>query len=423
MNFGTAAIAMERLASNGLRGNLGSSFIDSNAAELASLFRRTVSLSERRASGAFFTAPGLAAQMARGVPSTATVCDPTCGIGDLLLSHVRRLPVERSLDETLDEWGERISGFELHGHLLRVARARIALAAIARFERLRKKPGRSTRLLKELFPSLIVGDGRDSGPAIRNATHVWLNPPYNRVQAPPECTWSSGLVSQAALFVESTLLHSRAGTSLTAILPDVLRSGSRYQRWRMRIEELARVQSVEIAGLFDQHTHVDVFVLRATRLAVLKREPGAGMWTAVVSNATVGSLVQISVGPVVPYREPNLGPWRPYVDVKSCPRDGVLLDSLASRRFRGRVFEPPLVLIRRTSSPHDKHRIVSTLVTDSRSLAVENHLLVLEPYDGTVATCMAVLDVLRSERTNTWLNERIRCRHLTVEAVRDIPLR
>jgi hypothetical protein len=35
--------------------------------------------------------------------------------------------------------------------------------------------------------------------------------------------------------------------------------------------------------------------------------------------------------------------------------------------------------------------------------------------------CEKLVQVLRRESTTEWLNERIRCRHLTVSAVADIP--
>jgi hypothetical protein len=52
---------------------------------------------------------------------------------------------------------------------------------------------------------------------------------------------------------------------------------------------------------------------------------------------------------------------------------------------------------------------------------VENHLIVLRPKDGTIGACREVLGILKDERTTRWLNERIRCRHLTVAALDELP--
>jgi hypothetical protein len=54
-------------------------------------------------------------------------------------------------------------------------------------------------------------------------------------------------------------------------------------------------------------------------------------------------------------------------------------------------------------------------------VAIENHLLVLRPKDDSPKTCEELLGLLSLQRTNEWLNRRIRCRHLTVGALADLP--
>ena len=66
-------------------------------------------------------------------------------------------------------------------------------------------------------------------------------------------------------------------------------------------------------------------------------------------------------------------------------------------------------------------RCIGTLVTGKEPIAVENHFLVALPRDKKVGTCKKLLDVLRLESTSNWMNERIRCRHLTVGSVGDLP--
>jgi hypothetical protein len=67
-------------------------------------------------------------------------------------------------------------------------------------------------------------------------------------------------------------------------------------------------------------------------------------------------------------------------------------------------------------------RAVATLVRGEGTVAIENHLIVLLPKDGRLKTCAKLLDSLKHENTTKWLNERIRCRHLTVSALSQLPL-
>lgn len=85
------------------------------------------------------------------------------------------------------------------------------------------------------------------------------------------------------------------------------------------------------------------------------------------------------------------------------------------------VFRPPFVAIRRTSGPRDRSRAVATIVRGRRAVAVENHVIVCLPEDGSIERCRALLARLRSSRTDDWLNRRIRCRRLTTSAVAGVP--
>ena len=94
-----------------------------------------------------------------------------------------------------------------------------------------------------------------------------------------------------------------------------------------------------------------------------------------------------------------------------------------NRRFEGRLFEAPFVAIPRTSRPSDADRARGALVTSAKPVAVDNHLLVARPLDGTVGRCADLLDVLQMPSTSDWLNNVIRCRHLTVGALASVPWR
>lgn len=79
------------------------------------------------------------------------------------------------------------------------------------------------------------------------------------------------------------------------------------------------------------------------------------------------------------------------------------------------------MVIRRTSSPKDKYRASGAIISGKELVAVENHLIIIKPKNNTVKACNELLDLLKSESTNSFLNSRIRCRHLTVSAVKNIP--
>jgi hypothetical protein len=87
------------------------------------------------------------------------------------------------------------------------------------------------------------------------------------------------------------------------------------------------------------------------------------------------------------------------------------------------VITPPFVVVGRTNRPRvgPGSRLYGTIVRGHRDVAIENHLLVLEPHDRTLRGCRAVVEVVESSRATKFLDERLRCRHLTVGAVREIP--
>jgi hypothetical protein len=146
-------------------------------------------------------------------------------------------------------------------------------------------------------------------------------------------------------------------------------------------------------------------------------------WNGGIENElTVSDLFEVQVGRVVPHRDANRGPSYPYIYPKVLPSWEVVRAFNHRRRFSGFAFSPPFVAVRRTSGPTHQYRAVGTIISGSENVAVENHLIVLSPIDGLVRTCRKLLEVLRAPETNEWLNERIRCRHLTVPALQEMPL-
>lgn len=385
--------------------------------------RKLVTLPARRSAGAFFTGQAVADRALEPYTPTLSdlsiVYDPACGAADLLLACARRLPLQHDLAATVARWGNQLRGLDVHPEFIRAAKARLVLLAIARGV---PTGGPPLPPLAQTFPHLRVADALDEM-AATSASHILLNPPYGKVPAPADCHWGSGKVSQAALFLDRCLADATTGTRVVAILPDVLRTGTLYSRWRAAVETRARIESVEVVGPFDAWADVDVFILRMFVGAPEPARPIAWWQSAVLAiDERVGNRFDVHVGPVVPHRHKHLGGWHPYVYARLLP-PWETFDAGGGkwRRFRGRTFAPPFVAVRRTSAPNDKLRARATIVVGQGPVAVENHLLVLEPRDGSLETCEQLLAVLRDERTNRWLDERIRCRHLTVGVLRDLP--
>lgn len=366
--------------------------------------RRLVPLGERRRLGAFFTPHELADELAdplRLAQGKVTVIDPCCGAGDLLLAAARALedPVRRGTTSA------NLVGVDIVDDFSQVARMRFELL---------------TRTLGlDVAGRFNIGDGL-SAREVGDATHVLLNPPFAAVPSHESCEWAGGKVNGAADFLARIGVRLGLGVEVHAILPDVLRSGSRYRRWRNFMTERFDLDTPEPKGRFDPWTDVDVFVLRG-RTRPMKTHGSPNGWGPSTAGPTVGDKFDISVGPLVDYRSPLDGPLVPYLVAKNFPAWGTIAAVERTRRFSGRLHEGPIVVIPRTSRPGDPHRARAALVTDSREIAVENHLLVLEPRNGGIAECRRLMRRLRSQGVNDWLDRVIRCRHLTVSAVASIP--
>jgi hypothetical protein len=389
--------------------------------------RRRVSLDDRQSMGAFFTGSELRAKAVDptiGGTTRIGVWDPACGAGDLLLRYTDRLPANTSLTRTVDGWGKWIYGSDLEPLFVRAARARLVLAAFVRGAR---NGNRARRSLSEVFPQLWVQDSLGANANTPSVPLVVVNPPYVRIPAEPNSVWARGKVSAAAVFIENVLRRSVTGTRVVGILPDVLRTGSRYHRWRELVARLSRLNRIEVHGAFDPQADVDVFVLDLTVRAVGQTAPAKdvhAVWDGLaLESETLGGHFHVSVGSVVPHRDPENGDPHPYLHTRNAPAWGVVTQVAEVRSFRRRLVTPPFVAIRRTSSPSDKWRAVATIVNSEAPVMVENHLIILEPRDRALEKCIRVVEALRSPEVHAWLNQRIRCRHLTVGAIKEIPVR
>lgn len=425
-NFEEYVYELESLASAALAGedkrldntDFGTILNGGVGAEL----RRRVALEERQRIGAFFTGANLRSRAFESVLGSffdGTVWDPACGAGDLLLSYAGMLRVPLDITEAISSWGGQLLGSDTEHIFVRAAKARLVLSAYYRGAR-RLTAQIST--LEESFPeirqenSLLVS-------SVHEPANIVLNPPFVTVPASHDCEWGKGSVCSAAVFVETCLKRAKPGTLIIAILPDVLRTGARYERWRQLVQEFANIRRLEIYGTFDPQADVDVFILELEVYGERMLDAGlAGPWGVQQrAQKTLGEQCIISVGSLVPHRHKEEGPELTFLHSKDAPPWGSIDKLKSRRRFMGTSVQPPFVVIRRTSSPRDKQRAIGTIINCENPVAVENHLIICRPHATTLDACRKILEVLKSTRTTEWLNSRIRCRHLTVDAVRGIP--
>ncbi|MEF2549557.1 hypothetical protein VQ045_20765 [Aurantimonas sp. E1-2-R+4] len=378
-------------------------------------FRREIDIDTRRELGAFFSSDDmsrrLAIRLTEMLDADCLVLDPTCGIGDLLLARAAVLPLGANLEATLALWGERLAGFDIREDLVDLCKVRLCMLARAR--------GGFTDQTDplEAFPQIVAQDmtAPESRNLLRRADAILFNPPFGKTTWPERLDWASGEINAAAIFLDYLIASVRPDVPIAAVLPEVLRCGSRYNRFRTRLSKLGYSGSFEVHGRFDSWTDVDVFSTLLSR-----SETPSPLWKVTKPHVgtTVADLYEVRVGSVVPHRDPVSGPPRAYICAKTTPAWHAAFMPSVRLAYSGKVFTPPFVAIRRTSSPSDKFRAVATVIVGDDAVAVENHLLVAMPRENGVAACEALVAVLRSPETNTQLNELMRCRHLTTGAIK-----
>jgi hypothetical protein len=387
----------------------------------AARLRSLVPISRLRSEGAFFTGSRLSTWALQlwsdAIWDDAFFYDPACGAGDLLLAcaqeYVRRVGLSQSTSALV----HRFMGRDIHPEFVSATHARLALTLL----RAGAQMDPSINLARA-FSQIRVGSGVEAHEALNKATHIIVNPPFRKVKAPEACLWAGGTVNSAALFVADLIEKATPGTQILAILPDVLRSGSRYANWRRFVEQRARVADVRVYGRFDRETDVDVFVLNlAVRTSVHANADTIWLPRLSEDSETVADHFSISVGHVVDYRAKHRGPWVPFVRTGDLPPWIILREVERRRRWNGATVNPPFVALRRTSAPGDPARAPATIISGEHPVAVENHLIILKPIDAKLGACRKLIAVLRSPKTDAWLDQRIRCRHLTVGSVGELP--
>lgn len=390
----------------------------------------TVSRSFRSEFGIFFSGREISTIVAECVRENivdgASIADPACGAGDLLIACLMHANLQKDLKSTLEAWGSRVIGLDLHEELAAVAKERLTFLATVRSVNQRLCIDTPEKVDAKFFSLINSGDYISQSDVTEKADCVVMNPPFLEVDAPKDCSWSSGKVQLAAIFTDKVIRSGKIGQTIVAVLPDVLRSGTRYEKWRNLVSRHMEIISVKIFGRFDKKTDVDVFILHAKkRQSPTDLPTGWGREAQVSVNLSNGWRLKerfdISVGSVVPHRHKNKGNWQLYIDVANTPKNSELIVT-KKRRFNGRLHRGPFVVVRRTSSPSDAQRIIPTVILNCEEIAVENHLIVLIPKDKKIDSCKELAKVLTTESIQAWLNQEIRCRHLTTTVIKEIPV-
>ncbi|KAA8673437.1 SAM-dependent DNA methyltransferase [Pantoea dispersa] len=374
-----------------------------------------------REAGSFFTGDALANELCtyfnKKITLSSKVLDPTCGAGNLLLACTKRLPVFKTLSETLKAWCNVLYGFDLVESFIDATKKRIVLECIRRDVIVDIE---SLDQAKEILKNIQVMDAMRYDYESVSFTHLIMNPPFTLTKIKEYIFWKSGKVNVSAVIFHKLITSVDSNCQIVAILPEVLRSGSRYDKWRDFISRNFS-GNILIKGKFDSKTNVDIFILSGGLKGNEKIK-----WKSdslIEENKTIDDLFHVSIGPVVPHRDPFIGDLHPFIYPKMLPVWGVIEDFDEDKfvRFSGRSIKPPFVVIRRTSSPKDTFRAAGTLILGNKNVAVENHLIVIKPKNDEIDLCKKLMKVLKSNRTIDFLNQRIRCRHLTVSSIKEIP--
>lgn len=411
----SAAGVQETMLADRFKKILKTAEVDSK--EILTLLK--ISAEQKKKDGIFFTPKNLSHQAGNTLdysPKDGSVLDPACGTGNLLIEVAGKLPVYEDLGETLLSWNKFIYGLDINKKFIELTKKKLINLALERGAI--PKEGFTTKQYMQMLRNIKVGNFLLLHQSYKGKIeNILMNPPFSHVVTPRDIEWTSGRSNAAALFTYLAAKIVSKNGKVVAILPDVLRSGSRYEEWRMLMQQMCSHQSTPL-GNFQKGVQVDVFILHGTKREI-SAEITAPEYT--YEHEILEKYFKVSVGPVVPHRDKFEGKESPYAHAKILPHWQTISVLDEKICHSGRKIQPPFIAIRRTSSPKDKSRIIASIINCKEAVSVENHIIILEPKDKKISTCEEYLSHLRSPLVNDYINQNIRCRHLTVGVVKNIP--
>lgn len=384
---------------------------------------RSMGASERKKQGVFFTPSDLANLAVSKINfcrKNDIVLDPSCGTGNLLLEIAADFEVDRSLHASLVRWNKKIHGLDINPKFVEIAKKKMIHLAISKGAI--PEPGITLATAMSLLSNIRVGDFLSEYTSYRGVVNsIVMNPPFCPLDTPPTIAWTSGKSNAAALFMFYAVEILPDGGKILGVLPDVLKSGSRYAAWRTSIYKTITPTIMDF-GSFQPGVQVDVFILTSLKASSISSIDRADYPALQHTQSVLADRYNVSVGPVVPHRDIFIGIDSPFAHAKILPA-WATVDKLAERvAHSGRKITPPFVAVRRTSSPKDKYRVVGTIVNCNEQVAVENHIIAICPKDGSLESCQRLLGFLKASVVNDYINSKIRCRHLTVGVIKGIPI-
>jgi hypothetical protein len=350
--------------------------------------------------------------------SESFVYDAACGAGNLLIAvsdYIKQCNI--NFDSCT-----HLLGTDIHNEFVEAAKIRLLINGLL------KQP--NSKGYKKAFAisqeySITQGDGLQLNDFYKTATHIFVNPPFNQITIEEKLNWSKGKVSAAALFIDKIIQHSNPGTTIIAILPDVLRSGTRYEKWRRMVDKECKIKKTELLGQFDKYADVDVYAVMLTKrkeTITINASSKAVKTKRSKHPKTIDDMFEVCVGPVVDNRDAKEGSSLPYIVSRGLQGWSVQTEIVLTRQHQGKFFISPFVVVKRTSRMGDAQRAVATIINILSPVFVDNHLIVLKPKSGKLKDCTKALSILKDKKTDEWLNDKIRCRHLTVKIVSKIPI-
>lgn len=383
--------------------------------------RDNESIATLRASGVFFTGDSLANECASYIYSDfegLKVLDPCCGTGNLLIAVSKKLELGNGLTNTLSIWNRKLHGFDLYEEFVEATKLRIILEAIQRGADLENY---ELDHYLGILTNITCKNALELDAIKTNYNYILMNPPYNLSLIDDYKHWRSGKVNLAAVFLDYYILFSEVDTRFIAILPDVLRSGTRYAKWRDFVQNNLKAKIIN-KGRFDSKTDVDVFILVGKKQTINNGIKWV-KYSSTLSPKKISDYFCVNIGKVVPHRDPLMGSDYPYIYPKSMVNWSEIdsKDLQENIQHQSKPISPPFVIIKRTSSPKDKCRATAQLITGEKPVFVENHLIVVKPLQPCIYLCRKLITHLKSKEVSDFLNDYIRCRHLTVKSIKEIP--